>query len=95
MLRRPNIFFIIIYVTRLRIVLQVQKPFSIFILVCWSIINFIVDDDILDLWWLWLGSGARHSSLCRALLRLRVIRSIRSSLVFHVVTLSSEFSPAN
>ena len=67
-------------------------PFSLFILVCWSIINFIIDDDILDLRWLWLGNGAWHSSLCRALLKLRVILSIRSSLVFQVVTLFSEFS---
>ena len=79
-------------VTRLRIVLQVQKPFSIFILVCQSIINFIVDDDILDLRWLWLGNGARHPSLCGALLKTRVTFSIRSSLVFQVVTLFSEFS---
>ena len=78
-------------VTRLRIVLQVQKPFSIFILVCWSIIN-IVDDNILDPQWLWLGNGARHPSFCRALLKTRVTFSIRSSLVFQVVTLFSEFS---
>ena len=38
---------------------------SVFFLDCWSIINFIVDDDILDLRWLWLGNGARHS-LCDA-----------------------------
>ena len=41
------------------------ESFSVFILDCWSIINFIVNDDILDLRWLWLGSGARHS-LCDA-----------------------------
>ena len=39
------------------------ESFSIFILDCWSIINLIFDDNILDLRWLWLGSGARHS-LC-------------------------------
>ena len=39
------------------------ESFSVFILDCWSIINFIVNDDILDL--RWLGNGARHS-LCDA-----------------------------
>ena len=41
------------------------ESFSIFILDCWSIINSIVNDDILNLRLLWLGSGARHS-LCVA-----------------------------
>ena len=41
------------------------ESFSMFILDCWSIINFIVNDDILNLRLLWLGSGARHS-LCVA-----------------------------
>ena len=41
------------------------ESFSMFILVCWSIINSIVNDDILNLRLLWLGSGARHS-LCVA-----------------------------
>ena len=39
------------------------ESFSIFILDCWSIINSIVNDDILNLCLLWLCSGARHS-LC-------------------------------
>ena len=41
------------------------ESFSVFILYCWSIINFIVNDDILNLWLLWLDSGGRHS-LCDA-----------------------------
>ena len=36
------------------------ESFSIFILDCWSIINSIVNDDILNLRWLWLCSGARR-----------------------------------
>ena len=41
------------------------ESFSAFILDCWSIINFIVNDDILNLRLLWLDSGARHF-LCDA-----------------------------